>query len=142
MKLTKNEGGKRRALEQIRKEERENTNPTVVESIKGILYSWDNTSTNLSYRISDFSISSFFSHDAHKEAQELPAPKAVILGKEVAAKDLQAVHQDIIWFTYKKNIHISSSMHSDVGWGCLIRVAQMALAQALRRYFETTHKKI
>lgn len=72
----------------------------------------------------------------------MPAPKAMILGKEVTAKDLPAFHQDIIWFTYKKDIHISSSMHSDVGWGCLIRVAQMALAQALRRYFEATQKKL
>lgn len=49
-------------------------------------------------------------------------------------------HQEIIWFTYRKHINISYSIHSDVGWGCLIRVAQMAMAEALRKYFHLNCK--
>ncbi|CAK73694.1 unnamed protein product (macronuclear) [Paramecium tetraurelia] len=42
----------------------------------------------------------------------------------------------IIWFSYRKNIpkFQVSSLTSDTGWGCMIRVAQMALAQIIRYY--------
>ena len=33
---------------------------------------------------------------------------------------------------------ISNEIYSDIGWGCLIRVAQMALASSIKRYFEST----
>ena len=44
-------------------------------------------------------------------------------------------HQALIWFTYRKNCKINLTIGSDMGWGCMIRTAQMLLAQALRTYF-------
>lgn len=41
----------------------------------------------------------------------------------------------IIWFTYREKLKIAEDINSDVGWGCMPRVGQMMLAQALTRYF-------
>jgi cysteine protease ATG4 len=54
----------------------------------------------------------------------------------------QKAHRDLIWFTYRKNFKINLTLHSDVGWGCLIRVAQMAMAHALEKYFALNHKRV
>ena len=50
-------------------------------------------------------------------------------------------YQDIIWFTYRKNFPIllddkllSSDYYvNDTGWGCMIRVCQMMMAETLKR---------
>lgn len=52
------------------------------------------------------------------------------------------VHQELVWLTYRKNISINPGIHSDVGWGCLIRVAQMAWAQSLQRYLIHLQKRV
>jgi hypothetical protein len=41
----------------------------------------------------------------------------------------------IVWFTYREKIKIAEDLNSDVGWGCLPRVGQMVMAQALLKYF-------
>ncbi len=41
----------------------------------------------------------------------------------------------IIWFTYREKLMIAEDINSDVGWGCMPRVGQMVLAQALCRHF-------
>jgi len=41
----------------------------------------------------------------------------------------------IIWFTYREKLNIAEDINSDVGWGCLPRVGQMVLAQALVKHF-------
>ncbi len=51
-------------------------------------------------------------------------------------------HKKIIWFTYKSKLQINEQVHTDVGWGCLLRVTQMAMAQALTRFFELTNQKV
>lgn len=40
----------------------------------------------------------------------------------------------IIWFTYREKLKIAEDINSDVGWGCMPRVGQMMLAQALTRH--------
>ena len=50
-------------------------------------------------------------------------------------------HEDIIWFTYRKNfpILLNNKLSSvdyyvnDTGWGCMIRVCQMMMAETLKR---------
>jgi len=46
------------------------------------------------------------------------------------------VQKDLIFFSYRKNFKITETITSDFGWGCLLRVGQMALAQALRLHFK------
>jgi cysteine protease ATG4 len=53
-------------------------------------------------------------------------------------KEAKQIVRKIMWFSYRKNIHIKNEKNdykSDVGWGCLARVGQMALASALNKYF-------
>jgi cysteine protease ATG4 len=42
-------------------------------------------------------------------------------------------YKNFIWFSYRKIPGLSKEFGCDTGWGCLIRVGQMALATALRR---------
>ena len=50
-------------------------------------------------------------------------------------------YQDIIWFTYRKNFPIlldnklspADYYVNDTGWGCMIRVCQMMMAETLKR---------
>mgnify|MGYP000938070232 CR=1 FL=1 len=65
-----------------------------------------------------------------------------MLGREVEAERSLEEHQEVIWFTYRSSIPISADIHSDVGWGCLVRVAQMAWAHALLRHFALLQKRI
>ncbi|CAK93107.1 unnamed protein product (macronuclear) [Paramecium tetraurelia] len=53
---------------------------------------------------------------------------------------LKRICSSIIWFSYRKKIpqFQISSLTSDTGWGCMIRVAQMALAQVIRHYHSFT----
>lgn len=48
-----------------------------------------------------------------------------------------------MWLTYRKNFpSLFESTHiSDTGWGCMIRVGQMLLASALRKYYCTFYSK-
>lgn len=61
------------------------------------------------------------------------------------------IFQNIIWMTYRKNFppllpeFFDSDYISDAGWGCMLRVAQMMLAEALKRhifYEEITKKEL
>ena len=60
-----------------------------------------------------------------------------LLGKKYSTinelKELQDDFRSRIWITYRKNFASigGSGPTSDQGWGCMIRVAQMTLAQAL-----------
>lgn len=58
----------------------------------------------------------------------------VIFDKMIAKQRLAK----IIWFTYREKLKIAEDINSDVGWGCMPRVGQMVLAQALLRHF--SHK--
>lgn len=58
----------------------------------------------------------------------------VILDKMIAKQRLAK----IIWFTYREKLKIAEDINSDVGWGCMPRVGQMVLAQALLHHF--SHK--
>lgn len=51
-------------------------------------------------------------------------------------------NERLIWFTYRKNFKLADGLSSDMGWGCLIRVAQMALAQSLKTFFKTGSKDL
>ena len=48
----------------------------------------------------------------------------------------------IIWFTYRDKLKIAEDINSDVGWGCMPRVGQMVLAQALVRHFVLKNKSL
>uniref|UniRef100_A0A914HDJ4 Peptidase C54 catalytic domain-containing protein n=1 Tax=Globodera rostochiensis TaxID=31243 RepID=A0A914HDJ4_GLORO len=61
-----------------------------------------------------------------------------LLGSVHSPKDIEAIKEfsrSLIWFTYRKNwpapIGGFDGPTSDRGWGCMIRVGQMVLAQAL-----------
>jgi hypothetical protein len=44
------------------------------------------------------------------------------------------IYCSTLWFTYRDNIVFKDSpLTSDVGWGCMLRVGQMMLAESLRR---------
>jgi cysteine protease ATG4 len=70
------------------------------------------------------------------------SPKAHFLGREITEAASLQLHQQLLWLTYRKNIPITASLHSDVGWGCLIRVAQMAWAHSLQRHFSMLQKRV
>jgi hypothetical protein len=38
----------------------------------------------------------------------------------------------IIWFSYRNIPGLAKNINCDTGWGCLIRVGQMALAAGLK----------
>ncbi|CAD8148496.1 unnamed protein product [Paramecium octaurelia] len=59
---------------------------------------------------------------------------------EQRIEKLKNICSQIIWFSYRKKItqFQISSLTSDTGWGCMIRVAQMALAQVIRHYHSFT----
>jgi cysteine protease ATG4 len=47
--------------------------------------------------------------------------------------EAKAVYSSVIWFTYREALEFpGTSISSDVGWGCMIRVGQMMLAQGMR----------
>lgn len=60
-----------------------------------------------------------------------------VLGQQKSSKaECMATIKETIWITYRSNFpELMESNHiSDTGWGCMIRVGQMLLASALRRY--------
>ncbi|CAD8154791.1 unnamed protein product [Paramecium pentaurelia] len=62
------------------------------------------------------------------------------IGIEQRIEKLKKTCSQILWFSYRKKIpqFQISSLTSDTGWGCMIRVAQMALAQVIRHYHSFT----
>jgi len=82
--------------------------------------------------------------------------KACVLGKEYKVfskgeenrfiEEIQRKLANIIWFTYRRgfpklNYGKASSLDShvsDTGWGCMIRVCQMLLAESLKRCVQST----
>jgi cysteine protease ATG4 len=49
-------------------------------------------------------------------------------------QEARLIHTSTIWFTYRENLVFDNSqITSDVGWGCMLRVGQMMMAEALRR---------
>jgi cysteine protease ATG4 len=62
--------------------------------------------------------------------------RAWILGRQYRKKkDIEAAISNIVWLTYRE--HISGKLvQSDVGWGCMIRVGQMLLAETFRRHLK------
>lgn len=60
----------------------------------------------------------------------------VILGEQISDKMIAKQRLSrLIWFTYREKLKIAEDINSDVGWGCLPRVGQMVLAQALVKHF-------
>ena len=51
--------------------------------------------------------------------------------------EAQAYIKKIIWFSYRRIPGLSKQIHCDTGWGCLIRVGQMALAAGLKKHLES-----
>jgi cysteine protease ATG4 len=41
---------------------------------------------------------------------------------------------ETLWFTYRKNAKMGMQAYSDIGWGCVLRVAQMAFANTLLKH--------
>ncbi|CAD8089550.1 unnamed protein product [Paramecium sonneborni] len=60
------------------------------------------------------------------------------VGIEQRIDKLKQTCSKIIWFSYRNKIpkFQISSLTSDTGWGCMIRVAQMSLAQIIRHYHQ------
>jgi cysteine protease ATG4 len=49
-------------------------------------------------------------------------------------EEARIIHGSTLWFTYREHlVFANSQITSDVGWGCMIRVGQMMMAEALRR---------
>lgn len=67
----------------------------------------------------------------------------VVLGENIGDKMVAKQRlSKVIWFTYREKLKIAQDINSDVGWGCLPRVGQMVMAQALVRYFISKGKVI
>ena len=52
-------------------------------------------------------------------------------------EEARILYSTILWFTYRENLKFYKikrefTIKSDVGWGCMVRVGQMMLAQCLR----------
>jgi len=86
--------------------------------------------------------------------------KACVLGKEYKVfnkgeesqfiEEIQRKLANIIWFTYRRgfpklNYGKASSLDShvsDTGWGCMIRVCQMLLAESMKRCIQSNSNEI
>jgi len=74
------------------------------------------------------------------EATESAKDEGVIVtGKDLKAEEsrFRRKFSDIIWCTYRRNFEAMkppSSFTSDAGWGCMLRTAQMLLAEVLVRH--------
>lgn len=63
------------------------------------------------------------------------ASGCVIFGEYITDKMVAKQRlSKLIWFTYREKLKIAEDINSDVGWGCMPRVGQMMLAQALYRH--------
>lgn len=63
--------------------------------------------------------------------------KSFILGEEFQTKEgAMQKFSKTIWFTYRNNFPglLNNKEKSDTGWGCMIRVGQMFLAEMLGRF--------
>lgn len=62
-----------------------------------------------------------------------------MLGQKYACyEQAEEEFRRLFWFTYRKEMKICGEIRTDLGWGCLIRVGQMLLANSLKRYFENS----
>jgi hypothetical protein len=93
-------------------------------------------STNISFQIEEFTILPF--SPTTQASTAIPSLQSYyITGREINShQDFLDSIKSLIWFTYRKNAEIAPQTYSDVGWGCLLRVTQMAFANALLRYSE------
>ena len=75
-----------------------------------------------------FHIGGYFNKPQHTDIN--------IFGKDFDSKGGLETFEKIIWFTYRKDFPslMGSDVSSDTGWGCMVRVGQMLLAQTLRRH--------
>jgi cysteine protease ATG4 len=64
-----------------------------------------------------------------------PAEQAWLFGHQLDSnQETRLLYSSTLWFTYRENIRFAkSTLTSDVGWGCMLRVGQMMLAEVLRR---------
>ena len=83
----------------------------------------------------------YFRSQTQKETSREKA-SCWLLGVKMSEGDFITEHRKIIWFTYKTKLQINSQVHTDAGWGCLLRVTQMVMAQALTRFFELTNQQV
>jgi hypothetical protein len=44
---------------------------------------------------------------------------------------------NVIWLSYRSNIY---GVDTDAGWGCMIRVCQMVLAEVFQRFYKSSKK--
>lgn len=58
-----------------------------------------------------------------------------VLGEKLPRDKGMQLFRKIIWLTYRTEFPcINGQLLTDAGWGCMIRVGQMLMAQALRRH--------
>lgn len=75
-----------------------------------------------------------FRYDTNTILNSESESEAWILGKHLTSVEaIQAEINKTIWMTYRENMGKSQFISNDVGWGCMIRVGQMMLAEAFRR---------
>ena len=73
-----------------------------------------------------------------EDPEDLNNINIVIQGKKYSNRSqAKKAVKEILWFSYRKGFNIMDAYKSDVGWGCLVRVGQMALGSALRKFFQT-----
>lgn len=64
-----------------------------------------------------------------------PPETILLFGKSYAREEGLRMFRSIIWLTYRADFpSINGELLTDAGWGCMIRVGQMLMAQALRRH--------
>jgi hypothetical protein len=62
-----------------------------------------------------------------------------VLGRSVTVEMCKEEMLKAIWFTYRSDLEGLGKNTSDVGWGCMIRVGQMQLAQMLGIHKQSIH---
>ncbi|XP_051912539.1 cysteine protease ATG4D-like [Hippocampus zosterae] len=93
-----------------------------------------NTGTNLIYRVK----SAMEGYSPSEEVVHLLG-RRYDLGQPEEKTRFMESFGNRVWITYRKDLRLKADeeglLNSDTGWGCMIRVGQMALAEALRRFF-------
>ena len=60
-----------------------------------------------------------------------------LLGRRFSKQsEAEDFYKKIIWFSYRNSPGLGPKFNSDTGWGCLIRVGQMVMAAAFKRFFK------
>lgn len=87
---------------------------------------------NISYQIEEFSVLPFLAKQSNCFQVLANHSPYYLSGKKIDDQDeLLFRIQGLIWITYRKNVKIAPNYCSDVGWGCLLRVTQMAFGNML-----------